>query len=106
MKVEILYVPGCPNLEPTRTLVKKLLAQEDIQAAVEAVAVTDEATATSLGFAGSPTVLVNGRDIEPVTAAPRAGLNCRLYPDGEARGVPSRHSVRRAIRESASREGA
>lgn len=51
--------------------------------------------AHSLRFPGSPTIRINGRDIEPQETA-SYGLMCRLYTDGS--GAPSHQRLRDAIR--------
>jgi hypothetical protein len=50
-----------------------------------------------VGFAGSPTILVNGRDPFPAATSTRA-LSCRLYPtpDGPA-GSPTIEQIRAAM---------
>ena len=105
MKIEILHVPGCPHLQPAAQLVEKLLLEEGVLAEVQQVSVADEATAAALRFAGSPTVLVNGRDVEPEVVVGQAGLSCRLYANPGAPGIPSRDALLRAIRESATVAG-
>ncbi len=105
MKIEILYVPGCPHLQPAAELVEEVLLEAGIRAEVRQVPVADEATATTLRFAGSPTVLVNGLDVEPAVGAREGGLSCRLYAHSDAPGVPAREALLRAIREGASLEG-
>ena len=63
MRVEVLSLPGCPNVDETL-----LMAGEVVSAVVPGTEVRDvrltEAEARERGFPGSPTVLVNGRDIE------------------------------------------
>ena len=50
------------------------------------------------GFAGSPTILVNGSDPFEDPAAP-AAMACRLYPTPEGlRGVPALRDLRRALK--------
>ena len=61
--VEVLSLPGCLSAEETLRL-----AGEVVSAAVPGTEVRDvrltEHEARERGFPGSPTVLVNGRDIE------------------------------------------
>ncbi|MGH9508863.1 MAG: DF family (seleno)protein, partial [Terriglobales bacterium] len=78
--------------------------EEGVRAEVQQVLVADEATAATLRFAGSPTVLVNGRDVEPAVAE-QGGLSCRLYANHGAPGIPSRDALLRAIREGMTVEG-
>lgn len=63
--------------------------------------VRDEAEAGALGFAGSPTVLVDGRDVDGPSAGP-GGLTCRVYRlrDGRVSPLPDRADVREALIES------
>ena len=60
---------------------------------------TDPATAASLRFPGSPTIRVNGRDVEPSYVDPTDYTpRCRLYrtPAG-LRGVPERSWIADAL---------
>ncbi len=101
MKVEILYFEGCPGAEPTRTLVERVLAEEGRTAArVEMVEINDPETARARRFLGSPTVQIEGVDIEPARRADTGyALACRTYQAAERRsGVPPAEIVRAAIR--------
>jgi hypothetical protein len=64
-RVEILYVEGCPNHEPARELVERLARQLRIEPEIQLVEVADPDRAVALRFLGSPTVRVNGVDVEP-----------------------------------------
>ncbi len=99
MKIEILYTPGCPNVDPVRALLEQILSQRRLAVAVNIVQLADERAAAQVNFAGSPTVLINGQDVEP---GPRAGFACRLYPGG--RRGPSREAMERAIERAATEE--
>lgn len=101
MRIEVLYVPGCPNYQPTVDLVRKLLASESVTEILREVPVNTDAEAQSLAFPGSPTVRVNGNDIEPNRTV-ALGLACRLYENGT--GVPSEQIVRAAISEAKAKE--
>jgi hypothetical protein len=90
MRIELLYFDGCPSYEAFLPRLYELLAQAHVQAPVEQRRVEDDAAAQSECFLGSPTLLVDGVDIEP-GAGDRAdyGLKCRLYPAEEGlRGAP------------------
>ncbi len=64
-KVEILVAPGCVSRQQTEELVAKLLAQTSIRARVETIVVEDTEQAIETRFLGSPSVRVNGIDVEP-----------------------------------------
>ncbi|QKK08465.1 MAG: hypothetical protein HND58_09935 [Planctomycetota bacterium] len=84
MKIRILYFEGCPNHRPVVDMVRRLVTEHGLDASVEEreVAPGEEAR---LRFLGSPTVQVEGVDIEPA-ARERAdfAMSCRVYstPDG------------------------
>ncbi|MGH9792753.1 MAG: DF family (seleno)protein [Candidatus Acidiferrales bacterium] len=99
--MEILYVAGCPHVAPTRQIVEQLLAERGLRMPVQSVAVSEQEAGAVQGFAGSPTVLVNGHDVEP--GAP-AGMACRIYAGGA--GVPSREACERAIDRAMKEEAA
>lgn len=97
MRIEVLRVPNCPNHEIVLGRLREILASESLQADITEVLVTDEASAQSLKFLGSPTVRINGRDIEPPDEKTASfGLMCRLYANGG--GAPSGQRLRSAIR--------
>ncbi len=95
-KVSILYFRGCPNHRPTVDMVRAVVAEFDLDAEVEEVDLTNPDDAGRLRFLGSPTVQVDGVDIE---AAARSrtdyAMSCRLYktPDG----IPSRGMLLTAL---------
>jgi hypothetical protein len=79
-RVEILYFEGCPNHEPARVLVERLAGQLGIEPAIELVEVADPGAAAALRFLGSPTVRVDGADVEPGAEERRDfALSCRIY---------------------------
>jgi hypothetical protein len=102
MRVEIFYFSGCPNHAPAVDCVRDVLAQEDTAAEMVEVEVKDVATAQRVGFLGSPTIRVDGQDVEPAARAERAfGLSCRTYIHGGRRaGVPPLEWIRAAVLEA------
>jgi len=94
MKIEVLYVPDCPNHAVALHRLHEALTVEGLQPHVNEVLVRDADTARSLKFPGSPTIRVNGHDVEP-SSETSFGLMCRLYSDGS--GAPSFRSLRAAI---------
>ena len=102
MRVEILYFSGCPNYGPAVDCVRQVLTEEETPAEMVEVEVKDVASAQRIGFLGSPTVRVDGQDVEPAARAERAfGLSCRTYIDGgRSAGVPPLEWIRAAVREA------
>ena len=96
MKIEVLYIDGCPHFPATVDAVKNSLGQFGLNCPIIEMSVTDQEMAMRIGFLGSPTVRINGLDIEP-SARSRSdfGIMCRTY-DGSS-GVPSEDLIRSAI---------
>lgn len=69
MKVEVLYFDGCPNAEALVPHLRELLASCGIAANVELVEIEDLAAAERGRFLGSPTVRIDGKDVEPGASA-------------------------------------
>jgi hypothetical protein len=65
MKIEVLYFDGCPNHKPAVKQVQQLVREECVSAEVLEVNVSDASIAQKVGFLGSPSVRVNGLDVEP-----------------------------------------
>jgi hypothetical protein len=96
MRIEILYFEGCPNHRPTVELVRQSVDESGLAAQLEEVEVRDDADARRLRFLGSPTVRVDGVDVEPDVGARRDyAIGCRVY--GET-GIPPRNLVVAALR--------
>ena len=97
-RVEIFYFAGCPNYEPTVELAREVLGELGLEAEVVEVAVETQADAETLRFVGSPSVRVNGRDIEPeAEERTHFALSCRIYGTG---GVPPRELLIEALQEA------
>jgi copper chaperone CopZ len=103
MKVEILYFDGCPHYRPAVEQVKEALRQERLTAELVEINVPDAARARELKFLGSPTIRVDGEDIEPAARSSTSfGLMCRTYADGSRHtGVPPLALIRAALRDAA-----
>lgn len=78
--IEILYFAGCPNYEALVSRLPKLLDHAGVKAEVTLRQVESEEHARRSRFLGSPTVRVDGRDVEPdADRRTDYGLKCRLY---------------------------
>jgi hypothetical protein len=98
--VELLWWEGCPSW--MRTL-------EDLRAAVTEAGldptrivvreIDDEAQAEAERFVGSPTILVEGQDIQPPGEDEPTGLTCRVYRlrDGRISPTPDPADLREAL---------
>jgi hypothetical protein len=99
MKIEVLYIDGCPHVPATVDAVKRCLAQLGLIYPITEMSVADQDMAVNVGFLGSPTVRINGLDIEPSAHQRTAfGMMCRTY-EGSG-GVPSEDMIRSALAEA------
>jgi hypothetical protein len=103
MKIEILYVTDCPHYDPAVELVEQILREEGVCAEIQSKQICDLAAALAAKFPGSPTIRINGRDVEAGTGSDVAAVGCRLYPG--TGGVPSLDTIRSAVRAEKQREG-
>jgi hypothetical protein len=99
MKVEVLYFKGCPNHVLAVSRVRQALESVRMRAKILEVEVGTQAEAEGIHFLGSPSVRIDGLDIEPEARCIKAfGLGCRTYLEGSIRsGVPSIDLIRRAL---------
>jgi len=90
MTIEVLYFDGCPNHEKLLTHLPLLLKHEGVTAEIVLLNIPDADSAAKERFLGSPTVRLNGRDVDPgACQRDDYGLKCRLYhtPSGLS-GLP------------------
>jgi hypothetical protein len=104
MRIEVLYFDGCPNHKLAVERLRQSLRDEGASAEVLEVNVTDAPVAQTLGFLGSPSIRVDGLDVEPEARGAREyGMMCRTYPvNGRRDGLPSSEMLRKAIQEAKS----
>jgi hypothetical protein len=80
MAIQLLYFDGCPSYEAFLPRVRALLRQRNIDEQIELRRVESDEAAQANRFLGSPTLRVDGADVDS-GAAERSdfGLKCRLY---------------------------
>lgn len=93
MRVELLFADGDPAAMSARQNLVEVLTEDAFETPIQLVAVTSDADAKLLGMRGSPTILIDGVDLEPERDAP-FGLAARSYGDGP---VPDKTLIRRAV---------
>lgn len=97
--IEILYFDGCPHALAAIHLARAVVAEADAAVDVREVCVETEDDALRLSFLGSPTVRVDGRDVDPEAEGREDfGLQCRVYAVGSGfDGLPPATWIRTAL---------
>ena len=105
MNVRFVYYEGCPSHEQALQRLRKIMRDEGIEPDVDIVKVETPEDAERLRFIGSPTILINGRDIDPPTEQ-HFSLTCRAYrlEDGRISPLPPEQMIRRAIRDNRAKQ--
>ena len=93
MRVELLYADGDPAAMTARQNLVEVLTEDAFETPIQMIAVASVEDAELLEMRGSPTIRIDGADIDPEASAP-IGLAARDYGDGP---VPSKPLIRRAV---------
>jgi len=94
--VEVLYVRDCPNYAGALALVDRVRTELGIDAELRTSLIGDQAAAGRARFPGSPTIRVDGRDVEPGSEPPpRSPLRaaCTASSTGSLANPPSAGSA-------------
>jgi hypothetical protein len=100
-RVELLWWEGCPSwgraLADLRDAMERAGLDPD---GIELCEVATDEDAERTGFVGSPTIRVDGRDIDPPGSDEVARLSCRVYRlrDGRFSPVPDPADLHDALR--------
>lgn len=95
LRIELLFFDGCPHYRRVWSDLLDVVAEARLDVAVRPIEIRDPEQAAALSFAGSPTVLVEGRDLED-----RCGpgvMACRVYRENGNLGWPGRDLLRRRL---------
>jgi hypothetical protein len=101
--VQILFFEGCPNHKQASELVEQVAHELGLQPEIALVEVTDVETAERLRFLGSPTIRVEGRDVEPgADELDDFAMSCRVYRSEQGlAGQPDGQLIRDALTSAA-----
>jgi hypothetical protein len=96
--IEIFYSDGCPHHAPALALVREVVAELGLAAEILEVRIETPEQAIEARFLGSPSIRVNGMDIEPeARGSEDFAIGCRVYGTS---GVPPRELFVDAIRQA------
>ncbi len=99
MRIELLYFDGCPAYQTALKHLEEVIKEKGLDVGVEMIKIEGDEQALKERFLGSPTIRINGVDIEPgAQEVNKFSISCRLYfKDGEVKGWPSKKLIRQAI---------
>jgi hypothetical protein len=98
-RIELLWWEGCPSTDEALAMLREEMGALGLDpAGIEVREVSTEDDAERERFTGSPTIRVDGRDVQPVSDEP-VGLSCRVYRtgDGGVSPLPDRAEVRETL---------
>ena len=103
MKIEFLYFKGCSHWEAALEELQDLLGAKGVEDEIGVVRVSSNDEADRLRFPGSPTIRINGEDVEPEAPSSGFHLACRVYEvEGEFLGRPPKEWLDAALDEASS----
>jgi hypothetical protein len=102
-RVDILYFEDCPNLAAARALVERISGELQVETEIRLIEVSDSDAAVGLRFLGSPTIRVDGQDVEPgADQRDDFALSCRVYRSSRGvSGQPDEAWIREALKAAA-----
>lgn len=102
MNIQFLYFPDCPSHQDAIKRLRTVLDEMAQFAFIETIRIDTEEEAQHYQFVGSPTIRINGHDIDPVPPSANYGLSCRIYQweDGRFSPLPSPDMIRRGIEQA------
>jgi hypothetical protein len=92
MRVEFLYFKSCPSYKEALENLKAALRESHTNADLVLINVNSEQKAQQVGFQGSPSIRINGKDLEGRNEG--SNYSCRLYRvNGKPTTVPSKEYI-------------
>ena len=101
----MLTTPGCPHRAGAIALAERVCAELDGNAEIRVIEIPDQQAAEAARFLGSPTIRVDGRDVEPdADQCVEYFCSCRLYQGQHSlRPLPEEAWVRQALQNAQAR---
>ncbi|HEY6330516.1 MAG TPA: hypothetical protein VI756_14355 [Blastocatellia bacterium] len=98
LRVELLYFRSCPVYHQALMNLKAALKEAGMRAKISMVDVRTENQAEQLGFQGSPSIRINGKDMDGRDQGYVYG--CRIYQiDGKVTPTPTKDFIERRLKE-------
>ena len=88
--VELRWWQGCPSTERALDELREAMWELGLDAGgIRMTEIETDEGAEAVGFVGSPTILIDGGDVQPPGDDEPVGLSCRVYRRGDGRVLPT-----------------
>ena len=96
VRIELMFWAGCPSHPEALELLREVLDERNIDEPIVIREGLPHKRDDRARVPGSPTIRVDGRDVDPLGAHAKSLLTCRVYrlPDGRQSPVPNRRQLR------------
>jgi len=100
VNIEVLFIEGCPGLSSITDSLTDIIAESAVDADITLILIETPEDAGRMQFTGSPTVRINGKDIDSnMKTIKDYGLRSRhYYVNGKKLDYPSKSMIRDAIK--------
>ena len=99
MKIDFLYFEGCPSHEPALKILKQVLKRNNVLSKINIIEIKTEADAEKYHFLGSPSIHINGKDIEIERQNDKYLYGCRIYRTAKGTsGIPPEEMIEKALK--------
>jgi len=80
LTIDFLYTDDCPHCSDALIILKEVLSEEHIEADINMIPIANVEMAEQLKFLGSPTIRINGEDVEQgIEQRTEYQGHCRMY---------------------------
>lgn len=99
MRIEFFYWEDCPSHPEALERLRQVMLEQGLVDQVDVVRIATAEDADRHRFPGSPTIRINGEDLQPEGAQGQAMLTCRTYHTeaGRLSPLPTATMIRRAL---------
>ncbi len=100
LTIDVLYFDNCPHYKEAEKALREVLDEEHVDAEVQMMSVSESGQAAPWHFIGSPTIIINGEDLEANVnrETPYQG-HCRMYMyKNELYEYPPKEMVRKGLK--------
>ena len=99
IRIALLFFEGCPSYKHTWNDLLDVITERNLDVTVRPINVDSAEKADALNFAGSPTIKVNGQDLEGYSGP--GVMACRVYQENENQGWPSKSLMEQKLEAAA-----